>query len=289
MHDPFRPPLDIDCLATAIQVVTAGIEPACSLDPAEDERVQKSVILGISRSTRWADVMIQADYTMKKIAQGLLHPRSVRSYVDRRAILGTSQFRGAPPETSETNRWWFTRSAKDTAPRSSIIARAGDGRSADVVILSRNPVVLLTEKQVKGEYGTGIVSREAEEFAGDFTAKMEQIGREFSTVGELLALYRLLDVFLHLKVVGGVSPPLEDFWLNEYQQASDGPPEFFPTLSRRGSMRRGGVIYQVKVRGGVRMPLSLDRAQVRDESALATSFMPRILSGQPDRVGLAVQ
>src|SRR5262249_41270160 len=64
VHDPGRPPLDIDCLATAIQVVASGREPACSLDPSTDSRFQQSVVRGVPWRSRWALVMILADYTM---------------------------------------------------------------------------------------------------------------------------------------------------------------------------------------------------------------------------------
>jgi hypothetical protein len=276
MRDPRSPALDIDCLATAIQAVARGSEPMCSLDPSGDRRFQQSVIRGVPWDSRFARVMIQADYTMKKISQGFLTVRGVPSYFDRKAeAFALPRFAERAPESNEakgpdskeTSRFWFTRDASDTVPRGVIITKASDGKSADVLILFRNPVVLLTEKQVDGKFGTGKVGAEAEWFAKDFTANMARLGREYPSIGELLALYRLLAVMLHLRVVGRMEPPGLDFWLHEYKADCKGPPKLVPSLWRYGWLEEGNVRHELWVEGGVKMPLSLDPAAVKIDEA----------------------
>jgi len=270
MHDPAKPPIDIDCLATAIWAVATGETPACSLDPDPDPAYQKAVVLGVERRSRWAETMIAADYDMKQIAQGLVDTPVVRSYAGRKA---EALSRGRRTEGStESNRWWFTRTEKDSSPRSIILADGKSPGSADLVLIHKNPVVLLTEKQIDGEFGTGATSREAEQFADSFTSNMDKIGCRYPSIGELLALYRLLDVMVHLRVLGRVAPPGEEFWLHSYRNRFEGPPEKLPTLTRtlEWSGRRGRVVYQhrMEVHGGVRMPMNLAARTIRSESSI---------------------
>jgi hypothetical protein len=130
----------------------------------------------------------------------------------------------------ETNRWWFSR-GNDEEPRSAILARANGGQPS-LVIFRRNPIILLTEKQVSGKFGSGAESSEAKSFAADFTAYMNRLGRQYDDIGQRLHLYRLLDVMLHIKEVAEVDPPGLDFWVDGYKTDFRGPPEKLPTLSR---------------------------------------------------------
>jgi hypothetical protein len=247
-------------------------------------------------------VMIIADYTMKKIAQGFLPGLGVASYLDRKAaaLFSPQAPQGEQPQEhpqqapqqprqaprNEINRFWFTRSPKDTAPRSVILAEDEDSHAADLVLLFRNPVVVLTEQQVNGKFGTGAIGAEAEEFAGDFTKNMGPLSRKYGSIGALLSLYSLLDVMLHLRVVGKMDPPEMGFWLHKLKTKSKGPPASVPSLWRYAWSAQDNTLRELYVTGGVRMPLSLEQKAVKIE--LADGLVPRITHAVDRRAGEAV-
>src|SRR5262249_20960475 len=137
MKDPERPRLDLDCLVTAMRAAYEGKAPSCSLDPHPDKRFQMSVVKGVPWNTRWATVMIGADYDMKKIchAQIAAAPSGLHSWFD----LSVRESQRRPTTGRTSNRWWFNRPKQD-------IARTlfPDRDTTDLVILYRNPVIVMT-------------------------------------------------------------------------------------------------------------------------------------------------
>jgi hypothetical protein len=268
--DPERPPIDIDCLVTAIRAVYEGKTPSCSLEAHPDPKYQKSIVLGVPWQTRWAEIMIEADYDMKKVCGGYEDPRipEIVSWFD----LSLREMQRNPNAPDQGNRWWFNRPKKDVA-RTLLLDKDGD-----FVILYRNPVVVMTEQKVDGKFGTGTIAKEAEQFSTTFTRNLPQLGKRFKSIGELLALYRLLDLVVHLKEVGDVYPPVKDYWLTGYRSPYAGPPKEVPTLSRQvsGIQATDGKSYSFGIRGGVRMPLDLDRQSIRRDDS-ATDLKTRLL------------
>jgi hypothetical protein len=265
LKDSQRPPIDIDCLVTALRATYENKTPSCSLDPHPDPKYQKSVVLGVPWETRWAEIMIEADYDMKKICQGREDPHipEIVSWFD---LWTRQQLLKPGGEGQELNRWWFNRPRKDVA-RTLLLDKDGD-----FVLLYRNPVVVMTEQNIDGKFGTGTVAREADQFATAFTRNLPQLGKRYKSIGELLALYRLLDLAVHLKQVGDVYPPVKDYWLTGYRYPYAGPAKEVPTLTRQVSNVVGpdGRSHQFTISGGVRMPLDLDRGTFkRDPSARA--------------------
>jgi len=287
MYDPSRSPMDVDCLATAFKVLTEpGQVPACSLEQDRNPSYQRAVVMGVPWTSTWAEIMISADYRMKELAQGAIQDRNLKSFVSRK-IMSMKRGRARGLAAGEENRWWFTRPADDQKPRSVILARGegGDGaHSADILLMTRNPVALLTEKQIHGEYGTGVTAVEARQFASEFTRSMDQVGKRHRSIGDLLALYRLLDVMAHLKGVGRVNLPGEDFWLKGYQTDSKGPPKKVPTLERSVFISstysfNGVTTHTLSVAGGVRMPVGVDSTSIPTE--LVQDLKQRVLEDKP--------
>jgi hypothetical protein len=257
MHDSTRSPMDADHVATAVRVTSRpGLEPACSLDPIKNNPgFQKSVVLGVPWESRWAECMLAADYRMKALAMGLTLDRRVLPYAHRRALT-VQRNPGQSEGNGETNRFWFTRAASDTRPRSLILAQGPGRRSADALLMTRNEVVLLTEKEMSGQFGTGQKSDDAVSFAADFTADLERIGVRYPSIGDLLSIFGLLDLLVHVRLVGRADIPGEDFWTERYRTCSTGPPKRYRTLDREvvfGTRRRA---YSFGVTGGVQMPLN---------------------------------
>lgn len=261
LQNPSRPPISIDCLATAFRAVNNREVPYCSLDPHPDRDRQKTVIGGIEWNTRWAEIMVDADYSMKRIAlgsdanaQSLLHKHEFKSWFRHEY---ESAIHGLPANTSKANRWWFSR--KDE-PRT-IAIDTSDEEPADLVIINKNPVVVLTEAQKDGHFGSGDVDEQADIFAKTLTGKLELIAPDAPKIASLLSLYRILDLAVHIKTLAKVEVPCKDFWLTQYQGQYKGPPETYPTLDRTDSIFSNNYQIQLKVVGGVSMPLSPSQSQ----------------------------
>eukprot|EP00913_Durusdinium_trenchii_P013373 g12554.t1 len=205
VKDPTRPPIDIDCLATAIKAAYTGRVPACSLDPHPNPKYQKSVVRGVPWNTRWAQVMIDADYDMKKVCQGHLNPRiaGLRSNFD----MSTAELKRTLKTGRTTNRFWFNFDSKRN--------RALVDSSGTLAVLYNNPVRVSSEKQVAGKYGTGTTDRIAERFAWQFSYYMDTIGKHYPSVAELQSMYRIYDLISHVRKLGRVVLPEMKYWMTE--------------------------------------------------------------------------
>lgn len=275
VKDPTKPPLDLDCLATAIKAVETASTPACSLDDNPDPKYQKSIVRGVPWNTRWAEVMIDADYEMKKVGQGKSNPgiAGMRSWFDNNFEYSKQHFKTG--KSHRENRWWFNFDGQTD--------RAVGSSSGDVVVLYRNPVRVSTEAKIQGAYGTGQVNPMAQLFADDFTRNIDTLGRRYPSVNELLSLYRLYDVFFHLHNAGHHSAPALKYWFDFYNPPYAGPPQTVPTLKREQSAKwsSGSTTYSLvsKVEGGVQMRLALspETLQTTPPPQLLTQ---RIIAGQ---------
>jgi hypothetical protein len=281
LRDPSRPPIDIDCLATALRSAYLNRPPYCSLDPHPDERFQKSVVLGVPWNTRWAWVMIEADYNMKMICQGQVDPRipglnSWASLLARRVLTRPGTLK--PMQ----NRWWFDR---QEVPRTLILDDSGD-----LALLYANPVLVHTElnrnrpqltrgpdgktrglSAKKDGFGTGATSEDAARFARSFSSHLPQLGRKYPWIGELLGLYRLLDLAVHLRAARAL-PPDPEYWLRDYKGPYRGPARVKPTLRRTIAAGR----WRIPIWGGVKMPLDLDQHHFRKDAS-AGDLKQRVL------------
>jgi hypothetical protein len=270
-HDPARPPLDVDCWVSALRAVWAGKEPFCSLDPDPDPRYQKSVIGGIDWESRAAAVLIAADYAMKSIALGQEDPGipGLRSWVDR---VADNRRDG---EASQMCRWWFS---KPTSPVPHTLVVDGD-----VVVLTRNPVLLKTELARGKQFGTGQTSPEAEAFAADFTRGLPALAARYPSIARLLALYRLVDLAAHLKhFLSEADLPLpgQDYWLTGYRSPYPGPPRQVPSLTRQLTFAEADRRIEMKVTGGVRIGLELDSSAF--QRVRRPALRDRVLEAAPD-------
>jgi len=73
----------------------------------------------------------------------------------------------------------------------------------------------MTEAEIAGKFGSGETSREASFFADSFTKLMPEIARRNRSIAELLALYRVVDIALHLDALSEAElPHSEFFWMS---------------------------------------------------------------------------
>jgi hypothetical protein len=270
IQDPSRPRIDIDCLVTAVRSAYGGITPGCSLDPHPNPKYQKVRIDGIPWNTRWATVMIDADYDMKKICQGQIKSgvKGVPSHSEMNIPRANRMFdrnpynRAAWKEFDQVNRFWFNRPYQEV-PRTLRI-----GEDGDVVLLYRNPVVVMTEKQLQGIFGTGVQSPTATRWAAAFSKYMTALGKKHRSINELLTLYRLLDLMAHLRQANAIVPNV-DFYVSGYQPPYKGPPAVKKTLTRKIQWTSGRWSRSFRVSGGVRMPVEVDPSTFENRPAPA--------------------
>jgi hypothetical protein len=292
IKDPRRPLIDIDCLHTAILCAYSNVAPGCSLDSDPDPRYQKCRIIPEPLwKTRWADVMIRADYDMKLYCQGKkdAHIKGFKSnwslgVASARRTLRSSSFRvGRGP--NNLNRFWFNR------PRYPVDNTLAMDDTNDFVILTENPVVILTEHSVSGNdkgFGTGLTDPQSERWARSFTKHMNAIAKRDAWINELLTLYRLLDLMDHAVHTSGwsvaKSKPVVRL-VTAYNTPYSGPPLHMPTSSRKTKLRHqtGNSIRSIihSVRGGVQMPLSAP-SQPAKRDVVQPDLKRKILENKPD-------
>lgn len=265
LRDPARPPIDVDCLATAIKSAYSDSVPSCSLDDHPDPAFQKSVVSGVPWNTRWAEVMILADYDMKRLCQGQWDPgipgfkSQIRHFQD---VLLASGFEGEGGQSKSEkggrnylNRWWFNFNSRTP--------RAVCDEDGKLVYLYKNPVRVSTEQNLNGAYGSGTTTESSRRFADGFTEHMDALGKHYPRIAELQAIYRLYDLMRHLREVSQTTPPGMRYWVEQYAHPYKGPPAAMPTLRREYvvNVRTGGG-YETQnwnVNGGVEMRLGIDR------------------------------
>jgi hypothetical protein len=278
IKDPTRPPLDIDCLATAIKCAYAGSVPRCSLEGHPDPAFQKSIVEGVPWNTRWAEVMIYADYDMKRLFQGHLDPKiegfksqkqHFREVLSARGFAGEGRFSSQVTNANYENRWWFNFNSQ--------VPRAVSDSAGRLVYLYRNPVRVSTEQKIDGAFGSGQTTMSGRLFAENLTDNMDEVGLNYPSIAELQGLYRLYDLMRHLHDVSKAAPPAMIDWVKQYEHPYQGPPSAMPTLtySQKVWVRSGsGYVTQTwNNRGGVEMglaitPESLKRAVQRDGSSV---------------------
>jgi hypothetical protein len=209
-----------DLLDSFINVYADSAAPYCSLDPRPesilkinqvfnssvltgkslDEKAailsdaigpQMTVIGGIPRNSNHAFVMIDADYHMKKVSQGLVKLKGITSCLDQRLNAAKDSSSGLKDDltSSSMSRFWFHIKPKDDNVYPNFL------ESDNIVYISECPVVLLTENQVSDE--KGILSDKKQdnpvaiEFAKSMSVNFSKLTDSVKVYAELENLFRL--------------------------------------------------------------------------------------------------
>ena len=208
-----HPVLQLEDLLVALRNVDQGIKDriTCSIDPTETgfrqmkqlletqkrqrtrldpARLQVAVkqafgpqmvkITGVPQESRFAQIMLAADYRMKRLAMGL--DRS--PIADLPSYLGLLQRNASVKENSHP-RWWL---AANFGP----IARSDDGLA---FALEKSGVKLMTEDEYMAADGTlkqtGRKSKAAQTFASAITRRYDELAKADPLFGELKNLMEL--------------------------------------------------------------------------------------------------
>lgn len=236
--------------------------PGCSIDPDPDvlnslqhissqisrssnpEEVQKYLsqwhtvcsqsqqvrVMGIPTDSRFAEVMVDADYYMKRLVDGSVTldiPRFI-SLTDMTLSIARSDVEAGKPSTiplSSLNRFWFSPGENSFLE--------GEG----IVYISNSEVILLTEEEhltKRGEVvGTEKPNPLADEFAKNFSARYAEIAKIKPIYTELEALFRFVSLAKMMKYRNAASEAglSLDYLLNQYPVKSTQVNRTLPGLS----------------------------------------------------------
>ena len=147
-------------------------------------------VFGISPDTRYANVIVEADYYLKSVCNGSEKIQGVRSLKDilTEDIKKEVQRTGRLSPVSLYNRFWFN------PGKPSLYRSDGNG----TVILGKCPVVLLTEREATTTQGkrTGAGKSHplAKKFADGFTAQYKDVAKRKPIYRELESMYRYVAI-----------------------------------------------------------------------------------------------
>lgn len=178
---------------------TEETERAISSWEKSCERPQAVRVVGMPFDCRLAKAVVAADYSMKRLANGVDSVEVPGFASLTRLALDRARADGSA-ELSPMDRFWFESGG--------CAYEAADG----IARITRSEVVLRTEEEhvsKRGQArGTGGANPLAERFAGAFTAHYDAIARERAEFAELAALFRLVGVGRALQAEG-VEAPLD--------------------------------------------------------------------------------
>ena len=256
---------------------------------------QQVVVDGVPRNSRYAHVMIDADYHMKKMSQGHVTHPGVTSYLDlfMNQVNDSRPGAGAPTSAGGMSRFWF--SMKESGPSFVV----GD----NIVWLEDCPVVLLTEKQnatPEGElYDVETDDPLASEFARTFTWKFPELANEITEFGDLENLYRLEAVLKSMKMHKSTRKTGMDFdsFIPGYAYQDEKPmPSGLPGLTnfmdRTQRTRKGNMMYEEyyvsMVCGGVLMKMRVMRNNFyKVNNSRLVDFKADVLKARPSKDALS--
>jgi hypothetical protein len=324
---PKWPALHLDDLAVNIRNVWYGKpHPYCSLDPrpkdviavnqlASRARVvtsvdqmreffkqleevwgpQSVVVGGVPRNSRHAHVMINADYHMKKLSQGLVELPGTRSLLGillkdaETKIEKTGQI---PALGMSMSRFWF---------------HVGEGEptyqeSKGILCLDECSVVVLTEKQRAAVDGTLYDSGGDDPYAKTFAQELSDGFRQAATLvpeyADLENLFRLSALLhaMHFHKTADQAKLNLGFYLKDYDyQTETTMPLSLPGLANseeaQGQVRLGGLLYQYVLFpmafGGVSMEIAVDQKQfARTRTKQMNQLREAAVAARPSRDAL---
>jgi len=227
---------------------------------------QSVVVGGVPRNSRHAHVMIDADYHMKKVSQGLVQLKGIRSCLDivlDEAKTQVDKIGRISPMGMSMSRFWFHVAKGEPTYQ----------ESEGIVSLDRCSVVLLTEKQRSTVDGTLYDSCEDDPHANAFAQEFSECFPKASSLvpeyAELENLFRLNAVLRAMLLRNAANQAKLDlgFFLKDYNYKRETTmPSSLPGLANykeaRGEITQGGHLYQYvlfpMVCGGVSMEINID-------------------------------
>lgn len=243
---------------------------------------------GIPFSIHFADVMVKADYHMKKLVDGseLLEIPGFMSLIDMTMAMARKDIVKEKPlsiPSMSMNRFWFY-------PGKNLYKE-----DTGVVIIAQSPVILLTEEEYLDEKGKrtgkGRPSPLAQKFAEAFTARYDEIAQKRTIYRELENLFHcvaLAKILKFKKPFNAVGMDL-DYFLNGFEVPHTTVNHQLPgrssvkRLEHRKDTARGYRVYKLWIPscGGVGINIQVNAGSfVQDDTGKLLGFKKRVLASR---------
>lgn len=253
---------------------------------------QKVVVGGVPRNSRHAQIMIYADYDMKKLSQGLIKDAGIRSCIDF-SVQDSARRNINPDLGSSMSRFWFH------IKESSMLSNYPNFvENKGFVFINECPVVVLTEKQVSDEKGNLSDNKRgedktAEAFASEMSGKFSELARKYEIFAELENMFRLqaclraMKTNEAIKVAGIDLKGLVGFRL---KQGGNDLPETLPglvnyrTFEKTTSTKEGKYIqsHLYLVAGGVSQEMKVKPSNLMNDLSLS-QMKTTVLQAKPKK------
>ena len=318
-----RPAYNLTCLIDDYKSVLSNAgDPYCSLDPQPENIIafnnilnskqyhagdldmkasllsdaiggQQTVIGGIPRHSLFAFTMIDADYHMKKVSQGLIELPGIISCLQLRMNKVRNKSGSGPVKTAPTmSRFWFHIKKSTHAKQYPSFLK-----SDDIVTIAECPVVLLTEKQMADKNGNLRDVNATDHIANVFTQRMTE---HFSTLTDTVPVYAELENLFrlhallkalrynseHVEVCRTIDRMMEKTSYttnNSLPQSLPGLVNLKETTSETTTGKTiTTTIHSFMVAGGVGMDLAVRKGSMRSEKKLE-HFQNKVITLRPKR------
>ncbi len=249
-------------------------------------RPQKVRVLGVPFNTRFARVMVEADYDMKSLVDGSKTLDGLTSLTE----MTLAQVRQAVAEGNPTavsigalNRFWFT------------AGEAGYRWDDGIVMLDHTPVVLLTEEEyVAGGslHGRGRPEALAGRFAQDFSARYQAIGAQQPIFAELSNLFQLVTLAKVLEQREPLSdmPRFLEFLLDGYRVRRTAVAPSLPGRDHVVAEKQtsGNITYSFWMPSCGGVTIAHEEIEARRQSGSQLRLLrERVLAARPDQTSLS--
>lgn len=248
---------------------------------------QSVVVGGVPRNSRHAHVMIDADYHMKKLSQGLVELAGISSLLENmlkdaeKKIKKTGQI---PPLGMSMSRFWF---------------HVGEGsptfqESKGILCLDECSVVILTEKQraaVDGTlYDSGGDDPYAKTFAKELSGSFQQAATLVSEYANLENLFRLSAILraMRFRNIADQAKLNLHFYLKDYNYQTE--TTMLPSLPSLVNSKEAQLYQYVlfpMAFGGVSMEIAVDQKQfARTKTIQMNQLHEAVIATRPSRDAL---
>ena len=252
---------------------------------------QTVVVGGVPRTSRHAHIMIDADYHMKKLSQGLVEIPPIRSCLDividdaKKRLNSTGQI---PALGMSMSRFWFHIGRDEPTYQ----------QSDEIVCLEKCSVVVLTEKQRMAVDGTLSDDYSQDDshagiFAQQLSKHFQQAAVQVSEYADLENLFRLNAILKAMRLYDAADQANLNlrFYLKEYVCQADSPmPDSLPGLANskqaEGQLMQGSLLYQYVLFpmscGGVSMEITVsDKQFSRNDAVRLNQLRKTVLQARP--------
>jgi hypothetical protein len=250
---------------------------------------QKVVVGGVPRNSRHAQIMIYADYDMKKLSQGLIKDAGISSCIDL-SVQDSARRNNNPDLGSSMSRFWFH------IKESSMLSNYPNFvENNGFVLINECPVVVLTEKQISDANGNLSDNKHesAEAFAKGMSDQFSELAKKYEVFAELENMFRLQACLRALKTGESIKEAgidLSSLSGFRIKPGSDELPETLPglvnykTFEKTTATNEGKLVqsHLYLVAGGVSQEMKVKASNLMNDLSLS-QMKATVLQAKPKK------